>query len=497
MAAMIERLMIERLVRTGTAGLACLILLFSLLAAARTATAALPPELARLVEHSGIPPANIGIFVQPVGASSPGIAFNATHPFDPASTMKLVTTYAALSLLGAAYTWNTDVYATGPIRDGVLDGDLYIKGYGDPELTLEDFWLLLRELRARGLKSINGDLVLDTTYFTVPPGDPGSFDGEPSRPYNTLPSALLVNYNAVRINFIPQPHTGSVAMTIEPPLPQVKVVNHLRLTDGACGDWEDRLRATVDDNGNAATIAYDGRFAASCGEKQRHVAVLSKPQYLFGLFSELWRELGGTFSGNVREAAVPPDATLLLEIQSPTLARVVRDMNKFSNNVMARMLFLTIGAENGGPPGTVENAARTIRLWLAQSGIPAPGLVLENGSGLSRVERISAGTLGQLLISAWHSPVMPELAASLPLVAEDGTMRRRLRHTAIAGHAHIKTGSLAESRAIAGYVLDRDGRRVVVACLINDHRTAAARALQNGLLKWVYNNGTSPAMTIR
>ncbi|HEX5463825.1 MAG TPA: D-alanyl-D-alanine carboxypeptidase/D-alanyl-D-alanine-endopeptidase [Burkholderiales bacterium] len=490
--------MIERLVRTGTARLACLVLLLSPLAAsAHTSTTNLPPELARIVERSGIPPANIGIFVQPVESSRPGVAFNATHPFDPASTMKLVTTYAALSLLGPAYTWNTDVYATGPIRNGVLDGDLYIKGYGDPELTLEDFWLLLRELRARGLKTVHGDLVLDTTYFIVPPGDPGGFDGEPSRPYNTLPSALLVNYNAVRIDFIPRPHHGLVAVTVEPPLPQVKVVNHLRLTDGACGDWKDRLRATIDDNGNAATIAYDGRFSASCGEKQRHVAVLSKPQYLFGLFSGLWRELGGTLSGTVREAAVPPSATLLLEAQSPTLTQVIHDMNKFSNNVMARTLFLTIGAENGGPPGTVENAARTIKLWLAQSGIPAPGLVLENGSGLSRVERVSAGTLGQLLISAWHSPVMPELAASLPLVAEDGTMRRRLRHTAIAGHAHIKTGSLAASRAIAGYVLDHDGHRVVVVCLINDPRTAAARALQNRLLKWVYNNGTSPAMTIR
>jgi D-alanyl-D-alanine carboxypeptidase/D-alanyl-D-alanine-endopeptidase (penicillin-binding protein 4) len=145
----------------------------------------------------------------------------------------------------------------------------------------------------------------------------------------------------------------------------------------------------------------------------------------------------------------------------------------------------------------VENAARAIKLWLAQSGIPAAGLVLENGSGLSRVERVSAGTLGQLLVGAWRSPVMPELAASLPIVAEDGTMRRRLRHTTIAGQAHIKTGSLAESRAIAGYVLDRDGRRVVVVCLVNDSRTAAARALQNRLLKWVYNNGTSAAMTIK
>jgi D-alanyl-D-alanine carboxypeptidase/D-alanyl-D-alanine-endopeptidase (penicillin-binding protein 4) len=498
MAAMIKRPMIERLVRAGAVPLAGLILLLSPLAAsAQTGTTTLPPEVARIVERSGIPPAHIGIFVQPVTASRPGITFNATHPFDPASTMKLVTTYAALSLLGPAYTWNTDVYAAGPIRNGVLNGDLYIKGYGDPELTLGDFWLLLRELRARGLKTIHGDLVLDTTYFIVPAGDPGRFDGEPSRPYNTLPSALLVNYNAVRIDFVPRPHSGSVMVTVEPPLPQVKVVNRLRLTDGACGDWEDRLRAAIDDSGNAATIAYDGRFAASCGEKQRHIAVLSKPQYIFGLFSELWRELGGTLSGSVREAAVPPSATLLLETQSPTLTQVIHDMNKFSNNVMARTLFLTIGAESGGPPGTVENAARAIKLWLAQSGIPAAGLVLENGSGLSRVERVSAGTLGQLLVGAWRSPVMPELAASLPIVAEDGTMRRRLRHTTIAGQAHIKTGSLAESRAIAGYVLDRDGRRVVVVCLVNDSRTAAARALQNRLLKWVYNNGTSAAMTIK
>jgi D-alanyl-D-alanine carboxypeptidase/D-alanyl-D-alanine-endopeptidase (penicillin-binding protein 4) len=165
---------------------------------------------------------------------------------------------------------------------------------------------------------------------------------------------------------------------------------------------------------------------------------------------------------------------------------VVRDINKFSNNVMARQLFLTLGMESGKRPAAAEDADAAIRAWLDNRGIAIPELVLENGSGLSRRERISAEGLGHALQAAWKSAVMPELIASLPVTATDGTMKRRLKQNGVAGQAHIKTGSLEGVRAIAGYVLDRNGRRWTVVFFVNHASAAGAQAAQDALLEWVY-----------
>jgi len=182
--------------------------------------------------------------------------------------------------------------------------------------------------------------------------------------------------------------------------------------------------------------------------------------------------------------------------ESEPLAEIVRDINKYSNNVMARQLFLTVGGEIAGPPARAEEAARVIREWLATKKIDAPEVVLENGSGLSRLERISARHLGALLLAAWRSPVMPEFVSSLPVVAADGTMRKRLKGERVAGSAHIKTGLLSDARAVAGYVLDRQGRRQAVVMIANHANAPQADAAMDALLEWVYESPTAPSRPI-
>jgi len=225
--------------------------------------------------------------------------------------------------------------------------------------------------------------------------------------------------------------------------------------------------------------------AARCGERERYFSVLGHREYAYALFRELWRGAGGMLTGVVREAPVPPEARLFATLESPALSELVRDINKYSNNVMARQLFLTLGA-TAGLPGEPHKAATVIREWLAGKGLLFPELVLENGSGLSRRERISARHLGELLGHAYRSPVMPELMASLPLVAMDGTMKKRLGQAAVAGRAHLKTGSLAGVRAIAGYVLDARGRRMSVVLIVNHPNAGRAEPVQDALLDWVY-----------
>jgi serine-type D-Ala-D-Ala carboxypeptidase/endopeptidase (penicillin-binding protein 4) len=463
---------------------ALLALQCSLLAAQPLVNDTLPHPVAQELKAAGIPLANVAVALQEVGTARSILALNPTMPMNPASTMKLVTTYAGLELLGPAYRWRTETYLNGPLRDGVLEGDLILKGYGDPKLTLEALWLLLRDLRARGLKDIRGDLVLDRSHFATGEHDESRFDGDGSRPYNVGPDALLLNFKAVRFRFSPEPDLGAVRVSAEPRV--VEVTNALKLSSGACGDWRERFKAEFQARPPSPTAVFSGSYVTSCGERDWHVALLSPTAYAGRVFRLIWAELGGSIGGTTRDGLAPQGNKPFASFESQTLSEVVRDINKFSNNVMARQLYLSIAAEQVGAPATTENAQRAIKAWLATKGLDFPELVIENGSGLSRIDRISAQNLTALLVSAFRSPVMPELAASLPLVAVDGTMRRRLKSGAVAGQAHIKTGSLSDVRAIAGYALDRNGRRYAVSMLVNHPNAQRSQAAQDALLNWVY-----------
>jgi D-alanyl-D-alanine carboxypeptidase/D-alanyl-D-alanine-endopeptidase (penicillin-binding protein 4) len=446
----------------------------------------LPRQVTRALRAAGIPSSSVGAVVQEVGAPSPRVAVNERVPMNPASTMKLVTTYAALEQLGPAYRWHTEAY---------LDGkDLVLRGTGDPKLNYESFWMLLRNLRGRGLRDIRGDIVLDRSYFA--PVQYAPFDSDTYRPYNVPPDALLVNFKSLRFTFIPENEKG-VRIYAEPALPGLSIVNALKIADGACPDgraFRELLQASFQPRPPLAS--FTGAYPASCGEREMNVALYEPADYLASLVRELWTELGGTWTGTLREGAVSPSAQLLYTHESEPLAQVVRDINKFSNNVMARQLFLTLGAELAGPPAQADKAANAIREWLESMRLAMPELVLENGSGLSRIERISPAHMNALLQSAWRSPVMPEFIASLPVVAIDGTMRKRLKDQSIAGHAHIKTGLLSDARAMAGYVLDRRGRRHTVVMIVNHPRAGEADPAMDALLEWIYQGPTAPARPI-
>jgi len=443
--------------------------------------AGLPEPIAKALRDAKVPQSSVSIVVQAVGAQRPELALNAKAARNPASVMKLVTTYAALELLGPAYRWKTEAY---------LDGeDLVLKGSGDPKLTYESFWILLRNLRARGVRELR-DVVVDRSEFTSIALAP--IDDELFRPYNVLPDALLVNFKALRFVFLPE--NDRVRLFVEPSLPGLEVVNSLRLSPGACPDgraFRDLTQATFQSKPPRA--AFTGLYPVSCGEKELLVALHQPEDYLAAMIRLLWTELGGTWKGALRDGVAGPHAKLIYTHDSEPLAESVRDINKFSNNVMARQLYLTIAAELGGAPGHPDTAARAIAQWLVFKGIDAPELVLENGSGLSRNERASAATLMSLLQAAWKSAVMPEFVASLPVAAFDGTMRRRLHGEPVSGNAHMKTGLLVDARAMGGYVLDRSGRRHAVVMIANHANAPQSEPAFDALLQWVRARGPARA----
>jgi D-alanyl-D-alanine carboxypeptidase/D-alanyl-D-alanine-endopeptidase (penicillin-binding protein 4) len=461
-------------------------LYWTLGASAQESTGRMPPGVLQALAQAGIPESSVGIYVQDVQSERPVLALGDDRPLNPASTIKLLTTFAALDQLGPAYQWTTEIYTDGQLQGDTLNGNLIIKGYGDPRLTLENFWLMLRNLRARGVREIKGDLLLDRTYFAPIDIDPAEFDNEPTRPYNTPPDALLVNFKAVRLQFVPDAERRTLTIITEPPLPQVQVLNNITLDNEPCGDWVSRLKLTAIGDSSSARLLFGGNYGLACGDKERNYSVLGHSDYVYALFTLLWRQLGGTFGGTVRDNPSLVSGRPLLSNRTQSLAEVVRDINKYSNNVMARQLFLSLGGLSYGAPASADKSAQAIRQWLPSQRLNFPELVLENGSGLSRVERISARSLARLLVAAYRSPLMPEFVSSLPLVAVDGTMKKRLGGSDVAGQAHIKTGSLTSVRAIAGYVLDARGRSVVVVFMVNHARASSAQAAMDALIKWTH-----------
>jgi D-alanyl-D-alanine carboxypeptidase/D-alanyl-D-alanine-endopeptidase (penicillin-binding protein 4) len=449
----------------------------------------LPPTVAAALKAVAIPPSAVAVYVQEVGAALPRLSINAARPMNPASVMKLVTTYAALGMLGPAYTWKTEVRADAPVTNGRLAGDLYVKGSGDPKLTFEQFWLLLRQVRAQGIRDIDGDLVLDRSIFQLSPAGEADFDDQPLRAYNVRPDALLVGFKAIRLALSADTVNRSVQVVAEPQPANLDVVNRIRLGNNGCGDWKDALRADLARHGERFRLVVTGSYSAACGQKNWLLGVMPHELYVRGVFEQLWSELGGSIKGGVRDGAAPASARLVAMIESPGLAEIVRDINKFSNNVMARQLFLTLGLESGKRPARPEDADAAIRGWLAAHGLSFPEMVLENGSGLSRQERVTAESLGRLLQAAWKSALMPEFVASLPLAAVDGTMKKRFNGNGAAGQMHIKTGTLEGVKSIAGYVLDHKGRNQSVVFIINHPNAQSAQAAQDALLQWVYQGG--------
>ena len=457
----------------------------------------LPEEIASALARAQVPPDAISLLlVDADGQSAPRLSWRADVMANPASVMKLVTTAAALDLLGPTYTWRTPVWVQGRVNNGVLTGNLVIAGQGDPALTLEKLWLLLRRVQGLGIHKIDGDIVLDRSAFAALNGNAGDFDGEPLRPYNASPDALLINFKSVLMTFVPDPANQVARVQIDPPLWGVEMPGSVPLNSArpeACGDYRGELKADFSD---PARIRFTGSYPVGCGEKVWPVAYVDPGSYAARTVEGLWRSLGGKLTGSTHDGSAPADSPTF-EVTSPTLAEVIHDINKFSNNVMAQQVFLTLARDRSAAvpqaPANFQAAQEVVRQWWLQrispptAAAPAtqppalPVPLMDNGAGLSRQARISAAGLARVLQTAYLSPFMPELMASLPVVGLDGTLRHS--HAASAS-AHLKTGSLRDVLAVAGYVHGSNGHHLCLVAIINHPNASAARVAMDAVVDW-------------
>lgn len=451
----------------------------------------MPEAVRQALAQQGISAASVGIIARPVsgvgnntGVVQSLVKHNERVPFNPASVMKLVTSYTGLIQLGSDYRWQTGMFLNGELQGDTFTGDVVIRGGGDPKLVIEDLQAWLASWRRAGLRVIRGDLILDESLYERMDPSMEPFDGDTSQPYNVRPNPLMMNFKAVKF-IVSSDSNGQVSVTTDPQLADVRIESRIQTVSGPC-----RYRAaglTVTDIAPDA-VRLQGQISRSCGETYAFSAALDHRPFVNALIKATWKSAGGEWQGHFKQGQAKGREWSVWN--SPrSLIDVVRDINKFSNNVMTRQVLLQMGHASTKQQGTIERGRQAVEGILRARGLQFPELIIENGSGLSRIERISPESLSQLLIDANQASFATEFRESLPVVGVDGTMKARLSNSPVAGNAWIKTGSIAAVNSIAGYVRGKSGQMYAVAFIVNGPNANRSQLAQDLFLQWVFEKG--------
>lgn len=471
----------------------------------------LPEPVREALQRAELPDDALAVLVMPLSGRGPVLRHRDDVPMQPGSTMKLVTSAVALDRLGPNLRGYTELLSAAPQDGERLAGDLVLRGGGDPELGLPQLWALLLELRHRGIRELDGDVLLDRTLWRPARMDAGlpPFDEAPEWPYNVIPDALQLAGNLVTLELTSEPAgasgngvpAGPVSARLLPALPGVVIDNRLTLGELPCGQWSEpwKTPATTTDADGTVHIVLEGPFPRACTRRPQ-LQLLDRTVLADRLLRWTWAQLGGTWAGHAREAATPPGARLLARREARPWGELMRPLNKQSDNALTRMLYQALGVAalpQDLQLTTSQLAEREVKRWFAEQRIDARGLVVDNGSGLSRSERISAQQLGQLLKAALTGRHASDLLMSLPTVGVDGSMRNRLKDSPATGWARLKTGTLRNVVALAGLVPDRDGRPWVMVAMINhDAARRVGRPVLDALADWIARSGmTAPRRT--
>ena len=429
-----------------------------------TSKADFQARVRRAVKRQCARPGRLGLYVRSVSTAQTLYSHKAAARRIPASNVKIFTAAAALARLGPDYRFATDFYVKGKVRDGVLRGDLYLKGYGDPLFVHEKMRDLVRRLKLRGVKRITGDLVADDTYFDKKKHGHGWRVGRSIRPYLAPHGALSLNFGLANVLVAPGDRVGGLARVhLEPPSRALRLQARVKTSRRRLKIRLGRTRSKGKD-----VVQVSGSFPEGNRMKRYRVPITDPTAFTAGaVAAELTRQ-GIAFKGGIRRAATPPDARLLARNLSPPLSEVVRGLNKFSNNFVAEQTLKTLGAETYGAPGTAEKGLRVVRDFLISIGASAEEFALADGSGLSRMNRASPRALVALLEAAHNDfRLRPEFMASLAVFGVDGTVKKRRRRGVDSRRVRVKTGVLNGVRAFSGYAAARNGEILAFSVLMN------------------------------
>lgn len=448
----------------------------------------LPAAVAEMMKKQGVQAEDVSILVQAVDAEQPLVALNEGVSRHPASVAKLLTTAAGLLRMGADYRWETRFYVDNlPDANGVVNGNLYIVGGGDPFLVQERFEAMVQDLRGLGLRHITGNIVMDNSLYrlSAEERDRESFDGAKWSAYNAVPDPLMVNFRTVKITIAPA-GKGRAGLTMYPPVMNWQLKNQLKVNGGACGkNFAPHVKITRDDRGYAA-VEISGTYSTACGPQELQVVMGEASEQFYYLFRDLWYAAGGSFDGGGQMAIRPSTAKHVHTAYSLPLSEQIAKMNQLSNNVMTRQLMLTLGTHTFGTPGSLESGRRALYDTLEAFGVPTGGMVVDNGAGLSRDTRVSAVQLMALLRNLYHSAQAEVFIRSLAVPGGEGTMQKRFVGEGLAGSVFGKTGTVNNVRSWAGYIRAASGRVYVLVMMGNGRSAVASRYMQDDLIRWIY-----------
>jgi len=412
------------------------------------------------------------------------IIYNGSKNFNPASLIKIITSFIALEKLGPNYKWRSDFYYTGELKDHILQGDIIFVGRGDASFSIDNLESLIREIQKKGIKKIEGNLILNKSYFGKIP-EVIDFDDYPMRAYNVLPNAISIQSNTINFKFTPQ--DKRVKIDAKPNLKYLKIKNNLKVSEKNCVSWKQALDYQKTNSIMDDTIIFQGYMSNKCSKKEIDLSVIDNSRYFYEAFKYLWVQNGGDFSGGYW---VNDDERLEGELLSSHLSRplgvLVRDMNKHSLNLMSRNLMLTVMAENLEIKATEDDVNRFVLDWLSNNDIITNNIFIENGAGLSRRTSINAESLLEIMDKIYEHPYMPEILSSFSILNEDGTLEKKMPLSKVKKNGHFKTGSLKNVSAIAGYLVDKEKNKKILIFLMNDKAANKSHNFQNDLINLAF-----------
>jgi D-alanyl-D-alanine carboxypeptidase/D-alanyl-D-alanine-endopeptidase (penicillin-binding protein 4) len=428
----------------------------------------LPGALERIVTTSALGPARAGILVADLETGAPVFAHRADELLNPASNTKILTTVAALGILGPNYRFATEVTFERDLERGVLAGSLFLRGKGDPSLDTGRLFGIVRALQHRGLKEVKGDVVVDDTYFDETWEGPGWEQDDSDSAYMAPIGAVSLETNTVEIHVRPGDVVGGKGVVeVEPASAYFTIENR---TETAPDRARQRVQVRSEPDGDRQKIVVSARLPFDGGSVAIRRRISNPSLYTGETLKALLEEVGIRVRGKVRRGITPWKLEPAVVDLSEDLTVLVHRVNKVSQNHMTEQLLKAVGAESKGAPGTWDKGVDAVEEFLARRvAIPRGSFVMRNGSGLNDTNRVSARQLVRVLRWACREDLLgPSFLASLPIAGIDGTTRNRMAGTLAVGRLRAKTGTLQNVTALSGFVGAVDGKRYVFSILVND-----------------------------
>ncbi len=438
-------------------------------------------EIEERIENSGIPKDNISISIKETGKYGKRIfGINEDTMRVPASVIKVPTTLAALLELGESFRWKTEFYVDGSISNGVLNGNLIIKGGGDPDLNTEDIKNIVSKLKLADLRSIKGNIIIDRNYFEPSEKRSAFFDENPYSPYNAMPDAMMFNQNTTTLAI------NGNCIDCEIDDKSFDIENNINRESNRC-DWP---HVRIIDS-SRPKVVISGNISRKCGTKKITKIVSKSYQSFYYALKENFLKNGIEFYGRLVLGEIPEGSRKILTHYSRPLLEIVGETNKKSNNLFARQIFLTLGAEVIGSPSNLEKSGMAIGQILQKNGILSVDMLkIENGSGLSRTARATTGVFEEILETAYARFGNKWLNA-LSIAGVDGTIKTRFP-SALRNRVWMKTGTVKNAKNIVGFVKSNDGKLYTVAIFVNGaNASSAGFRLENEIIKLLANSGGS------